>query len=111
MSEFSCEVSEQGGGLVLKLGGQMTLAEMDDFDREVARVAARRPSRIVLDLADLRMISSAGIGALLKLQRRAQELKCDLRLAAPPFAIEDVLRKARLDAVFTIVPTVGDAMN
>ncbi len=110
MNNLQCDLMEETGGLVLKLVGQITFAEMDEFEKQLARVAARKPARLVLDLTDLTMITSAGIGALLKLHRRAVEQKCDLRLAALQHDIEDVFRKARLDSIFSIVPTLNDAL-
>ncbi len=110
MSDLRCDVSEESGGLVLKLAGQITFSEMDELEKHIARVTARKPARLVLDLADLSMITSAGIGALLKLHRRATEQKCDLRLAALQNGIEDVFRKARLDSIFSIVPTLNEAL-
>jgi anti-sigma B factor antagonist len=111
MNEFRCEISDQAGHVVMKLLGQITFAEMDQLEKHVARVTQRKPSRIIVDLSGLQIITSAGLGALLKLHRKAQELNCDLRLAAPQPAIEDVLRTSRLDHIFNISATMSDALN
>lgn len=111
MSELGWQLTEQGKSLVLKLQGQFTHTEMGEFDARLADIVERRPSRLVVDMADLSMLSSAGIGALLKLQQRTREFKCDVRLAALQGTIESVMRAARLDSIFTLAPTVSDAMN
>jgi len=110
MSSLQCSYIEVATGTVLSLAGQITQAEMDEFERQLAWMNERKPTRLVLDCAKLTMISSAGIGALLKLQRRAVEQKCDLRLAAMQNEIEGMFRKARLDAIFRIAPTINDAL-
>jgi len=109
MNDLGFQVDEQAGGTVLKLNGQFTLAELAAFESKIAQLTAHRPVRLIIDMSDLHLLSSAGIGALVKLQRRATELKCDLRLAAMQRNIEDVIRAARLDSVFTISATLSDA--
>ncbi len=110
MNTLECKISEQGKGLVLKLQGQFTLAELGEFDAQVANIVKRKPSLLVVDMAELSLLSSAGIGALIKLQRNAREFQCDLRLAALQKNIELVIRAARLDSVFTISPTLSAAL-
>jgi len=111
MNGMSCTTSQQGNGLVLKLQGQFTHAEMGQFDAQLSDIVKRKPSLVVVDMADLSMLTSAGIGALLRLQQSARSFNCDLRLAAMQRNIEMVIRAARLDSIFTISPTLSDAVQ
>lgn len=111
MNGLACTTSAQGNGLVLKLQGQFTHAQLGEFDAQLANIVGKKPSFVVVDMADLSMLSSAGIGALLKLQQSARTFNCDLRLAALQSNIETLIRAARLDSVFTILPTLSDAIH
>lgn len=111
MSAFQCEVQHQSGGTILRLVGQIGLAEAEEFDRQCRRVAESRPARVVLDMSGLTMLSSAGIGALLRLQKMFASIQCEVRLAALPAEIVQILELSRLTSLFTVAPTVADAMN
>lgn len=102
-------LDEQPRGLVMKLSGQFTYRETDEFDREARRLAARMPPLLVLDLSDITMLTSAGIGALLRLQKTMTGLQCTVRMAAPPAEIAQMLQLSRLSDVFQVSRTVDEA--
>jgi anti-sigma B factor antagonist len=109
MSEMSMQVTGDSDTIIMKLTGQMRGPEAEEFDQEVRKVIDRKPSVVVLDMSAMTMITSAGLGALLKLQRRSRDAKCTMRLAALPDTIADVMRKAQLDQILSISPTVQEA--
>ncbi len=111
MSDLRCDISEEPKGLVMKVCGQMTFEEADDFNKFAKHVAERKPSLLVLDLSELRLITSAGLGALLRLQKTMTNAKCAIRLAALPAEIAQVLTLSRLTDVFKVAPTVAEALN
>jgi anti-anti-sigma factor len=97
-----CQTTQQDKGFVLKLTGQLLLADTEEFDTQVNQIFDQKPDRLVIDMSELSAIGSAGLGALLKAQLRSQKLKCELRLSALQKNIEDVIRSARLDSVLNI---------
>lgn len=111
MSNLQCDLSQQAQGLLLKLTGQFGYSEMDEFDKQAKRMASQNPTLVVLDMSELRMITSAGIGALLRLKKSMDTRKCVLRMAALPSNIEEVFKLSRLSDVFQIVASVDQAMN
>ena len=56
--------------------------------------------RLVLDLADVSFIDSAGLGALLSIRQRAEGLGIEMRLARPSAAVQRILALTGADAVF-----------
>jgi anti-anti-sigma factor len=111
MDTFRCEIEQRLPTTIMKLIGQIGLAEAEEFDRQVRAVAAAGPTRVVLDMSGLTMLSSAGIGALLRLQKTLGAKKCAVCLAALSQEIAQVLELSRLLSLFTISPTVAEAMN
>lgn len=77
---------------------------------ELAEAAKSRSNKLIVDLSDVYMISSAGIGSLVQLHRAcAQGGKLVL------FGLNDellaMLKVARLDRLFTILPTRDKAVE
>ncbi len=58
----------------------------------------------VVDLAGLDYISSAGLGVLLKTQKRAMQAGRGLRLVNVKRHVNDIFRYAGFDKIFDIVP-------
>ena len=111
MNDFTCQIVKEGPAAILKVSGHITYAEVGEFEEQAFKAAAAKPSVLVLDMSDVSMMSSAGIGALLKLDVKLRAQKCPLRIAAPQPTIADVFRLARLDGVFTIRPSVAEALQ
>ncbi len=111
MTTFSCNVIGDSKTVILKLAGRMTYAEVPDFERHSSEAAAANPAVLVLDMSDISAMSSAGIGALLKLDVKMRAQKCPLRIAAPAPNIAEVFRMARLNDVLTILPSVAAALH
>lgn len=59
-----------------------------EVDRLLAETGARR---LVLDLAEVRFIDSAGVGALLSIRERTEQLGVELILANVPEPVRRVL--------------------
>lgn len=111
MNGLTCQIVNEPGAVVLKIAGQITYAEVEEFEKQYARAASTRPSVFVLDMSEVSAMSSAGIGALLKLDVKMRAQKCPLRIAAPQPNIAEVFRLARLDGVFKILPSVAEALH
>ena len=60
----------------------------------------------VVDLAGLDYISSAGLGVLLKTQKRAMQAGRGLRLVNVKGHVSDIFRYAGFNKIFEIVPAV-----
>lgn len=111
MSSLHCEIVEVPRAVVMKLTGQMTYAEMEEFEKQSGRATSSKPNLLVLDFSELDVMTSAGIGALLKLERKMRDHKCPVCIAAAQPKIAEIFRLARLDSIFKIMPTVSEAMN
>jgi anti-anti-sigma factor len=109
MSELAAEVIPTEEGVLLRLGGTLGVAELLEFERVLDQVKVAPAGRLVVDLSGIRVLTSAGLGALLRMQTHFTRQECAVRLAAAPPAIDNLLRKAALDRVFTLASSVADA--
>jgi len=82
------------------MSGRLDAAQCDKALQFLERVASPR----VVDLSALEYISSAGLGVLLKTQKRAMATGAGLRLVHVNRHIRDIFRYAGFDKIFEIVP-------
>lgn len=70
---LSISSSIEGGIANLALRGELDLAGAPTLERSLLELERQAPSRIVIDLRDLRFIDSTGLRLLLAANTRAQE--------------------------------------
>ena len=101
MSRLSIRVTEsdiEQGTICLTLSGDLDLATRQDLIAAVQPLLARIPRRIVIDLAGVKVLDSAGIGALVSCWKLAQDAGCVLRLRNPrPLAYAQLRLTGLLD--------------
>ena len=94
---FEISMGEQGQ---VVMSGRLDAAQCDRALQFFDGVA--RPH--VVDLGGLEYISSAGLGVLLKTQKRAMAAGQGLRLVNVNRHIRDIFRFAGFDKIFEVVP-------
>jgi anti-sigma B factor antagonist len=97
---FDIRLGEQGE---VMLAGRLDAAQCDKAMLFLDGIAAPQ----VIDLGGLEYISSAGLGVLLKTQKRAVAGGKGLRLVNANKHIRDIFKYAGFDRIFEIVPAGG----
>jgi anti-sigma B factor antagonist len=92
------EIRQDEAGVVL-MSGRLDAAQCDKALRFLDSISPPR----VIDLAALDYVSSAGLGVLLKTQKRAMADGRSLRIVNVNRHIYDIFRYAGFDKVFEIV--------
>jgi anti-sigma B factor antagonist len=88
---------------VIKVSGRIELGEGSAAIREVVRdLLARGRKKIVLDLADVDYIDSAGLGALVSAFTSVRNEGGDLKLVYLTKKVQDLLQMTKLYTVFEI---------
>ena len=77
--------------VTLALHGEVDVLNVDQVRRALNEAIAIRPSRLVVDLADLSFIDSTGLGALIFGFQRAREQGVGYLLARPTHSVHQVL--------------------
>ena len=104
------EAGSTGGLPLLALSGNLTLGGGDLELREAVRgLLADGQSTIVLDLAGVIRIDSAGIGELVACKMRARQQGGDVRLKHPSARVRETLVLTRLAEVFTFADDGPDS--
>ncbi len=102
---------EVDGIVVLKLVGRLTLEEISVLDRIAKEHMRAGRHRFVLNMVDVRDLSSSGLGEILRLQKSAQSKGGGLALADISSVTAYVLDLARLKDIFQSFPSDDAAVN
>lgn len=111
MADLKVELEEREGALVVKISGDCGVTAIEALEREMGKAAARHPNFAIFDLSGLTFISSLGMGTLMAFHRTVWQRGGVVRVASTPKVVSDAFHRAQLDKVFTLRPTVEDALK
>ena len=100
--------SESAGVTVLRLAGPLT-HETVPVVRRAFDAATDGAARVVVDLAEVPVLTTPGLSLLLTATRRLAEGGGRLVVTGTQGIVDDMLRRCRLDVVLEIVPDAGEA--
>jgi anti-sigma B factor antagonist len=111
MFNVELSVSGHGGYAVVALCGELDLAGAPAVASHlIAAVAAFGPS-IIVDLAGLEFIDCCGLRVLVRVLNWARESGGDMYLVGPRLHVRRVLEMAGLIGVFSVYPSVEQAVT
>ena len=82
---------------------EIDIANAEEFKRSLLEAIDDAP-RVVLDLGAVEFFDSAGMGALLSIQKRARERGGEVVLAGLRRAVMDLFRMVGFDVMFVCLP-------
>jgi anti-anti-sigma factor len=104
-------VSEVDNVTLVEVSGRVDSMNAGELGEALSEQLSRGSTQIVLDLAKVSYMSSAGLRELVTAYRKLQDASGDLRLARPSSRVMDVLEMSGLDTIFQIFPTQVDAVS
>ena len=103
---------EMNGVTVLQLAGRVTLGEESNQLRtKLKELLSQGKTRLVLDLADVTYIDSAGLGTLVAGFTSAQNQGANLKLANLTKRFNEQLNITKLVTIFDVYKSVEDAIK
>jgi anti-sigma B factor antagonist len=94
---LNVHVEKRVDGPLLKLDGELDLAEAPRMEAEVRAIEEEEPSLMVIDLRALRFMDSSGLRTLLAVDRRAREAGRRLVFVPGPEQVQRVMRVTKVD--------------
>jgi anti-sigma B factor antagonist len=103
---------DSGGTTVLKLSGRVALGdESNQLRNRIKDILNRGKTRLILDLAEVSYIDSAGLGTLVAGFTSAQSQGASMKLANLTRKFHEQLHITKLVTVFEVYDTVDDAIK
>jgi anti-sigma B factor antagonist len=103
---------ESNGVTVLVLAGRVTLGdESNKLRTQLKDVLAQGKTRVVLDLAEVTYIDSAGLGTLVAGYTTARNQGASMKLANLTKKFDEQLHITKLVTVFDVYDSVEDAVK
>lgn len=99
-----------GRTAILTLKGHISTAESQVLSESLDAVICDNFATVVVDMADVEIITSDGLGALIRARKAASEAGGQLILSGLRGNIRDLFKMTRLDKIFTIVDSVDGAL-
>lgn len=96
---------------ILSISGQLDAHSFSQFDDFLEGLLDKERHNLVVDMARLEYISSAGIGVLAGTVRKAREGNGDLRLSSVPDSVMKVLALVGFEKMMQIYPTDKEAIE
>ena len=106
-STFRLNASREGEEARLALIGELDLSVREDLLAAIASALASAPAALVLDLASLAFVDSAGLAAILLASRLADEAGIPLRVTPGPTAVQRRFELAGLTALLPFLAGSG----
>lgn len=108
MLQVKYEKTDQG--VVVIPSGDIDLTGSPTLRNELRIAAGEKPARLVIDLSSVGYMDSSGVATLVEAMQITRRNSTKLVLCGMQARVRSIFEIARLDSVFTIVPTAGDAM-
>jgi anti-sigma B factor antagonist len=110
VSELAVSFERRGEVVVVRLAGNLDIYTVPAYRSRVA-AAARAETPLVVDLRQVDLLDSSGLGALIALRNRAVAAGHRLGLVSGDGQLRDILVIAGLDRAFAHAPDVDTACS
>lgn len=91
--------------------GEIDLSCAPSLRIQLTAVQAKKPKRLIIDLAGVPYMDSSGVATLVEAMQNARRTGGKLILSAMQEKVRSIFEIARLDMVFTIVNTTDEGLT
>jgi anti-sigma B factor antagonist len=106
---FRFDKQGREGWLLLTLEGSLDAMTSAKLKPEVVAIAEAQQLKVVVDLSQLTLIDSTGVGVLISLFKRLRALDGHVFFAGLAGQPKEIFRLLRLDRSLDLFPTVNEA--
>lgn len=107
---LECARYSRNGIEIISVRGEIDWATAPILREALAGAMAADPPRIILSLAEVTFLDSAGLSVLIRAHRHAAERRGWVRLAGPGRRVSEILRITDVDRIVPIHPTLDAAL-
>lgn len=108
LPNFRIETSSAGSGTTIKLAGELDSATCGELVERFEQLLADGPGEIAVDLDEVTFIDSAGLRAIIVIERSAGERDVALTIRSPTGPVADLLQLTGIREHVTLSPRVDE---
>jgi anti-anti-sigma factor len=108
LPNFRIDTASTGSGTMLKLAGELDSATCGELIERFEQLVVDDPGDLVLDLDSLTFIDSAGLRAIVVIERMAGERNVALTISSPAGPVADLLELTGIREHVALTPRVDD---
>jgi anti-anti-sigma factor len=108
LPNFRIETSSTGSGTTIKLAGELDGATCGELVECFELLLADRPGEIAVDLDEVMFIDSAGLRAIIVIERTAAERDVALTIRSPTGPVADLLQLTGIRENVTLSPRIDE---
>ncbi len=105
------EVRWQDATAVVDVRRDVDLYSTPQFQQLLSDLLDRRPRRVLVNLGEVGYMDSSGVASLVKALSQAKEVGAELRLFGLSDRVRGIFEITRLDTVFDIYDSEGEARS
>ncbi len=110
MSDLGIDIASEGQARVLRLRGELDLANAEQLTEALSTLEPAPEDRVVIDLSECDFIDSAGLSAILHGAQQVSKAGGSVRIACPEGHLRDLLRITAIDQSIPVVGTRDEAL-
>jgi anti-anti-sigma factor len=95
-------VSESDDQITVKLKGDIYTEQGDELHEVFLEIVDKNPKEVVIDLAELKSITSSGIGKIVLLYKELKQKQGRIRIVGANSTIMQIFKIVKLDKIMTI---------
>jgi anti-anti-sigma factor len=103
------QVRHEEGMSIATIGGEARF-EIEALEIELGRLAELHPAVVILDMTDLVVLSSLGMGLIVSLRNALKNHGGRLLACGVRPGVMDAFQRARLEKIFEVYETLEEAM-
>ncbi len=104
------EITEQNDIVHIVLKGNLDALTAQEFRPTIEELVSKQKTKIIVNMASLKVIDSSGVGAIVSLFKRIRMLGGDVKIACLVNQPKEIFRILRLDKAFDIFESVDVAV-
>ena len=110
-SQLTIKVKKKKKVDLVTTSGRIDSSNAAEFDEVLKELMHGGQHHIVINMADINYMSSAGLRTLVSALRECKKKKGDVRLSSPSERVKEVLDLSGLYSMFTTYPTDVEAID
>ncbi len=104
-------VEQRSEGTLIRPDGEVDLSTSRELQMALKNAMSAKPQRVIVDLEKVPYMDSSGVATLVEAMQIARKQSSSLVLCSMQDKVRSIFEIARLDRVFTIVPSMDEALT